>query len=91
DPKTLSPHELQGLSRRYTAEILPIIGPNKDILAPDLGTDSQIMAWIMDTYSMSIGYTTPSVVTGKPVNIGGSLGREEATGFGVAYATESLL
>jgi glutamate dehydrogenase (NAD(P)+) len=91
DPKSLSTTELERLSRRYTAEILPIIGPNKDIPAPDLGTDSQIMAWIMDTYSMSVGYTTPSVVTGKPLNIGGSLGREEATGFGVAYATESVL
>lgn len=91
DPKQLSVDELQRLSRRYTAEILPIIGPNKDIPAPDLGTDAQIMSWIMDTYSMSVGYTSPSVVTGKPLNIGGSLGREEATGFGVAYATEAAI
>ncbi|NIP38587.1 MAG: Glu/Leu/Phe/Val dehydrogenase [Candidatus Dadabacteria bacterium] len=91
DPKLLSADELQRLSRRYTAEILPIIGPNKDIPAPDLGTNAQIMSWIMDTYSMSVGYTAPSVVTGKPLNIGGSLGREEATGFGVAFATESVL
>ncbi len=91
DPKSLSSNELQSLSRRYTAEILPIIGPNKDIPAPDLGTDPQIMSWIMDTYSMSVGYTSPSVVTGKPLNIGGSLGREEATGFGVAFATEAAI
>ncbi len=91
DPKKLSKDELQGLTRRYTAEILPIIGPNKDIPAPDLGTDAQIMAWMMDSYSMSVGYTAPSVVTGKPVNIGGSLGRKEATGYGVAYAAQSIV
>ncbi len=91
DPGTLSHDELERLTRRYTAEILPIIGPTKDIPAPDLGTNPQIMAWIMDTYSMAQGYTVPSVVTGKPVIIGGSLGREEATGFGVAYVTEDAL
>ncbi len=91
DPGTLSHDELERLTRRYTAEILPIIGPTKDIPAPDLGTNPQIMAWIMDTYSMAQGYTIPSVVTGKPVIIGGSLGREEATGFGVAYVTEDAL
>lgn len=91
DPKQFSKDELQGLTRRYTAEILPIIGPNKDIPAPDLGTDAQIMAWMMDSYSMSVGYTAPSVVTGKPVNIGGSLGRKEATGYGVAYAAQSIV
>ncbi len=91
DPGTLSHNELERLTRRYTAEILPIIGPTKDIPAPDLGTNPQIMAWIMDTYSMAQGYTIPSVVTGKPVIIGGSLGREEATGFGVAYVTEDAL
>ncbi|MEW6144031.1 MAG: Glu/Leu/Phe/Val dehydrogenase [Thermodesulfobacteriota bacterium] len=91
DPRKLSEGELERLTRRYTAEILPIIGPTKDIPAPDLGTSPQVMAWIMDTYSMSQGYTVPTVVTGKPVIIGGSLGREEATGFGVAYVTEDAL
>ena len=91
DPRTLSQDELERLTRRYTAEILPIIGPTKDIPAPDLGTNPQIMAWIMDTYSMAQGYTVPTVVTGKPVIIGGSLGREEATGYGVAYVTEDAL
>lgn len=91
DPRKLSQGELERLTRRYTAEILPVIGPNKDIPAPDLGTNPQVMSWIMDTYSMSQGYTVPSVVTGKPVLIGGSLGREEATGYGVAYITEDAL
>jgi glutamate dehydrogenase (NAD(P)+) len=91
DPRTLSQDELERLTRRYTAEILPIIGPTKDIPAPDLGTNPQVMAWIMDTYSMAQGYTVPTVVTGKPVIIGGSLGREEATGYGVAYVTEDAL
>lgn len=91
DPVNLSLSELERLTRRYTAEILPIIGPNKDILAPDMGTNPQVMAWMMDTYSMTEGYTTPAVVTGKPVIIGGSLGREEATGYGVAYIVEDAL
>jgi glutamate dehydrogenase (NAD(P)+) len=91
DPGKLSHGEMERLTRRYTAEILPIIGPTKDIPAPDLGTNPQVMAWIMDTYSMTQGYTIPSIVTGKPVIIGGSLGREEATGFGVAYVTEDAL
>ncbi|HWP92221.1 MAG TPA: Glu/Leu/Phe/Val dehydrogenase [Thermodesulfobacteriota bacterium] len=91
DPMELSLGELERLTRRYTAEILPIIGPNKDIPAPDMGTNPQTMAWMMDTYSMTEGYTTPAVVTGKPVIIGGSLGREEATGFGVAYIVEDAL
>jgi glutamate dehydrogenase (NAD(P)+) len=91
DPRKLSQGELERLTRRYTAEILPIIGPNKDIPAPDLGSNPQVMSWLMDTYSMAQGYTVPSVVTGKPVIIGGSLGREEATGFGVAYITEDAL
>ena len=84
-PSTLSRNELQRLTRRYTAEILPLIGPEIDIPAPDVGTDSQIMAWMMDTYSMQKGYSIPGVVTGKPIAIGGSLGREEATGRGVVY------
>ena len=88
DPKRLSPGELQNLTRRYTAEISPIIGPNQDIPAPDLGTNPQVMAWIMDTYSMLQGYTVPAVVTGKPVVIGGSEGRLEATGRGILYILE---
>jgi glutamate dehydrogenase (NAD(P)+) len=91
DPTSLSLSEIERLTRRYTVEILPIIGPNKDIPAPDMGTNPQVMAWMMDTYSMTEGYTTPAVVTGKPVLIGGSLGREEATGFGVAYIIEDAL
>ena len=84
DPRALSAGELQNLTRRYTAEITPIIGPDKDIPAPDLGTNAQIMAWMMDTYSMEHGYTVPGVVTGKPISIGGSEGRCEATGRGIA-------
>ena len=90
-PKQLSPAELQRLTRRYAAEIFPLIGPDKDIPAPDVGTDAQIMAWIMDTYSQQVGYAVPGVVTGKPLSIGGSLGREEATGRGVVYVTHEVL
>jgi glutamate dehydrogenase (NAD(P)+) len=90
-PKRLSPSELQRLTRRYAAEIFPLIGPDKDVPAPDVGTDAQIMAWIMDTYSQQVGYAVPSVVTGKPLSIGGSLGREEATGRGVVYVTLEAL
>lgn len=90
-PGALSRPELQRLTRRYTAEIFPLIGPERDIPAPDVGTDAQTMAWMMDTYSQQVGYAVPGVVTGKPVSIGGSLGREEATGRGVVYAIlESL-
>lgn len=89
DPNMLSQNELERLTRRYTAEVLPIIGPKKDILAPDMGTNSTIMSWIMDTYSMAEGFTNPAVVTGKPVALGGSLAREEATGYGVAYTIEN--
>jgi len=85
DPNLLSRQELQALSRRYATEIGPFIGPDKDIPAPDIGTDRQTMAWIMDTYSQIHGYASHGVVTGKPISIGGSLGREEATGRGVAY------
>lgn len=85
DPSKLSRGELQRMTRRYTTEILPFIGPEKDIPAPDVGTNGQIMAWIMDTYSQEVGYAVPGVVTGKPIEIGGSLGREEATGRGVVY------
>ncbi|MFY9269359.1 MAG: Glu/Leu/Phe/Val dehydrogenase [Candidatus Manganitrophaceae bacterium] len=83
DPKILSQNELQRLTRRYTAEIAPLIGPDQDIPAPDVGTDEQVMAWIMDTYSQQVGYAVPGVVTGKPISIGGSVGREEATGRGL--------
>lgn len=85
NPTLMSRGEKQRLTRRYTSEILQMIGPDKDIPAPDLGTDAQIMAWLMDTYSQDIGHAVPSVVTGKPIEIGGSLGREEATGRGVIY------
>ena len=85
DPKALSAAELENLTRRFTAEIGIIIGPEKDIPAPDMGTDARIMAWMMDTYSMNIGYSVPSVVTGKPVSIGGTVGREEATGRGILH------
>jgi glutamate dehydrogenase (NAD(P)+) len=87
DPKALSRGELQRLTRRYAAEIFPFIGPDKDVPAPDVGTDAQVMAWIMDTYSMQVGFASPGVVTGKPLSIGGSLGREEATGRGVVCVT----
>ena len=82
DPKTLSQNELEKLTRRYTAEITILIGPESDIPAPDVGTNPQIMAWIMDTYSMGKGYSIPAVTTGKPLEIGGSKGRFEATGRG---------
>jgi glutamate dehydrogenase (NAD(P)+) len=85
DPAELSRSELQSLTRRYTAEILNFIGPDVDVPAPDMGTDEQVMAWIMDTYSQHKGHAVPEVVTGKPVAIGGTLGRREATGRGVVY------
>ena len=83
DPSKLSRAELIRLTRRYTTRILPIIGPDKDIPAPDVNTNGEVMAWIMDTYSMFTGHTVPGVVTGKPIEIGGSVGRVEATGRGV--------
>ncbi|MEK6546512.1 MAG: Glu/Leu/Phe/Val dehydrogenase [Nitrospinota bacterium] len=88
NPKEMSRAELQRLTRRYATEIFPLIGPERDIPGPDVGTNDQIMAWLMDTYSMQVGYSVPGIATGKPVNIGGSLGRFEATGRGVVYATE---
>jgi len=91
DPKQLSKAELKRLTRRYTAMILPLIGPEKDIPAPDVNTNAEIMGWIMDTYSMFKGYTVPGVVTGKPIDIGGSLGRGEATGRGVMFVTKEIL
>jgi glutamate dehydrogenase/leucine dehydrogenase len=85
EPRTLSRQELEGLTRRYTAEIILLIGPDLDIPAPDMGTDEQTMAWMMDTYSMTQGRTVPGVVTGKPLIVGGSAGRREATGRGIVY------
>src|SRR5574341_42143 len=86
DPRTLSMRELEALTRRYATEISVLMNPQGDVPAPDVGTTGQMMAWIMDTYSMHQGYSMPAVVTGKPVEIGGSLGRNEATGRGVIYA-----
>jgi glutamate dehydrogenase (NAD(P)+) len=91
DPKKLSMGEKERLTRRFTSEIMPIIGPNQDIPAPDAGTDGQIMAWILDTYSMMVGYQALGVVTGKPVSVGGSVGREEATGRGVMNILRKFL
>ncbi len=85
NPSLLSRAELQRLTRRYTMEIITMIGPEKDIPAPDMGTNEQIMSWIMDTYSQQVGYPVPEIVTGKPVVLGGSLGRAEATGRGLVY------
>ena len=87
DPTRLSRRELEALTRRYIAEIVDVIGPEKDIPAPDVNTNEQTMAWVMDTYSMHVGQTTTAVVTGKPVELGGLLGRREATGRGVMLAT----
>jgi len=86
NPKLLSANEVQNLTRRYTTEIGIMIGPNQDIPAPDVNTNPQVMAWIMDTYSMNIGYSVPAVVTGKPLVLGGSPGRNEATGRGCVFA-----
>ena len=91
DPKALSRSELERMTRRYASEILPLIGPERDIPAPDMGTNGEIMAWIMDTYSTREGYSVPGVVTGKPVAIGGSKGRVSATGRGVSYVTLATL
>ena len=83
DPRSLSPGEIERLTRRFTSELLPIIGPQEDIPAPDMATNEQTMAWMMDTYSMQRGYAVPEIVTGKPIAIGGSVFRQEATGAGV--------
>ncbi len=85
DPRAMSPRELERVTRRYTSEIVNIIGPETDIPAPDLGTDEQTMAWVMDTYSMQMGYSVPEIVTGKPIAVGGSLGRTDATGRGLVF------
>ena len=91
NPKVMSERELERLTRRFTSEIVMFIGPESDIPAPDVNTTPQTMAWIMDTYSMTKGYSVPAVVTGKPVEIGGSLGRREATGRGVMFTTREAL
>jgi glutamate dehydrogenase (NAD(P)+) len=91
NPKTLSTTENERLTRRYTSEILPIIGPERDIPAPDVGTDERNMAWMMDTYSVNAGFSVPGVVTGKPIVLGGSLGRTSATGDGVAISVREAL
>jgi len=91
DPQKVSKKELRRLTRRYTAMILPLIGPGKDIPAPDINTDAEVMGWIMDTYSMFKGYTVSGIVTGKPVGIGGSVGRSTATGRGVMLITKEIL
>ncbi len=83
DPRNYSPAELERVTRRYTSELIPILGPEKDIPAPDMGTDENTMAWMMDTYSVAVGHTVPGVVTGKPISLGGSHGRREATSRGV--------
>src|SRR3954471_21143350 len=88
NPKTMSQGELQRLTRRFTSELLPIIGPQADIPAPDMATNEQTMAWMMDTYSVQRGYAVPEIVTGKPIAIGGSIFRHEATGVGVVMLIE---
>src|SRR5271155_4010332 len=85
DPRALKPKELENLSRRYMQEMIPFVGPRTDVMAPDMGTNEQVMAWFMDTYSMYQGVTVPEIVPGKPVGSGGTLGRREATGHGVAF------
>jgi glutamate dehydrogenase (NAD(P)+) len=91
DPRLLSQNELERLTRRYTQEMIPFIGEKVDVMAPDMGTNEQTMAWMMDTYSVHTGYTVPSIVTGKPVGIGGSLGRRESTGRGVGYLINRVM
>jgi glutamate dehydrogenase (NAD(P)+) len=91
DPRDLSIGELERLTRRFTQEMIPFIGPQIDVMAPDLGTNEQVMAWMMDTYSVHMGHSVPSIVTGKPVGIGGSVGRREATGRGVAYVVNRAM
>jgi glutamate dehydrogenase (NAD(P)+) len=88
DPRSLSPAELERLSRRYMAEMIPFIGPRTDIMGPDMGTNEQVMAWFMDTYSSRQGYSVPEIVTGKPLSVGGTYGRRESTGRGAVYLIE---
>jgi glutamate dehydrogenase (NAD(P)+) len=91
DPASLSKRELEALSRRYMQEMIPFVGPHTDVMAPDMGTNEQVMAWFMDTYSMYQGKTVTEIVTGKPVSAGGTLGRREATGRGVAHMTRRVM
>jgi len=91
DPASLSRHELENLSRRYMQEMIPFVGPHTDVMAPDMGTNEQVMAWFMDTYSMYQGKTVTEIVTGKPVSAGGTLGRREATGRGVVHLAARVL
>ncbi|HEY0187802.1 MAG TPA: Glu/Leu/Phe/Val dehydrogenase [Cellulomonas sp.] len=91
DPRGYSTAELERVTRRYTSEVMPVIGPERDIMAPDVGTTEQTMSWVMDTYSVNSGYTIPAVVTGKPLAVGGSLGRATATSRGVVHATVAAL
>ena len=91
NPKELSERELQAMTRRYTSEISLFIGPEMDIPAPDVGTDAKVMAWVMDTYSMNRGYSVPAATTGKPLAVGGSAGRDYATGLGITYVTRAML
>ncbi|MEL6403328.1 MAG: Glu/Leu/Phe/Val dehydrogenase [Chloroflexota bacterium] len=91
DPRTLSQNELERLTRRFASELVPLVSPQMDIPAPDMGTNEQVMAWFMDTYSMQTGYSVPAVVTGKPIGIGGSQGRTQATGRGVVIIMEAAL
>jgi len=91
NPRDLSTRELEALSRRYMQEMIPFVGPHTDVIGPDMGTNEQVMAWFMDTYSVYQGYAVPGIVTGKPVSIGGTIGRREATGRGVVYLVERAL
>jgi len=91
DPNRLSTGEIERLTRRYAAEVVPVIGPDRDIPAPDMATGEREMAWIMDTYAQSVGHSVPEIVTGKPVVLGGTAGRQSATGLGVAYCIEAIL
>src|SRR5258707_2505321 len=91
DLSTISRHELEALSRRYMQEMIPFVGPHTDVMAPDMGTNEQVMAWFMDTYSMYQGRTVTEIVTGKPVSSGGTLGRREATGRGVAHLAKRVM
>src|SRR5438128_7431289 len=91
DPHSMSVNELEKLTRRYTSGIINLLGPDSDVPSPDVNTNERVMAWVMDTYSMHVGHTTTSVVTGKPVELGGSLGRREATGRGCMIVTKEAL
>ena len=91
DPRTMSPGELERLTRRFTMEVMPFIGPEIDVMAPDMGTNEQVMAWITDTYATHVGHLVPSIVTGKPLNLQGSCGRTRATGYGVGFLASNTL